>query len=66
MSKVNTINKLAKLLKCEVGYILFIVFMIALCTSWLWFPPLLASLTYGDWTCAYKECVIIKDMGDEK
>lgn len=60
MSKVNTINKLAKFLKYKVGYVLFIVFMIAVCTSWLWVPPLVASLAYGDWTCAYKECVVIK------
>lgn len=36
-----------------IGIILFI-------SIWLWLPPLLAQLNYGDWTCAYKECVVIK------
>ena len=28
---------------------------------WLWLPPLLAQLNYGDWACAYKKCVVIKE-----
>lgn len=36
-----------------IGLILFI-------SIWLWLPPLLAQLSYGDWTCAYKECVVIR------
>ena len=52
MSRVNIINKLAKFLKYEVGYILFIVFTIAVCTSWLWVPPLVAR------RLAYEERVL--------
>ncbi len=36
-----------------IGIILFI-------SIWVWLPPLLAQLNYGDWTCAYKKCVVIK------
>ncbi len=42
----------------------FICFILAILTIWLWLPPVWANLAYGDWTCAYKECVVIK--GDEK
>ena len=64
MSKVNTINKFAKLLRNRVSSVLLYIFLVALVTSWLWLPPLWATLAYGDWTCAYKECVVVK--GDEE
>lgn len=64
MSRVNTINRLAKWLKNDAFEVLVFIFLIALVTSWLWFPPLWANLTYGDWTCAYKECVVIKEVPD--
>lgn len=35
--------------------------LIAFSSIWLWLPPLLAQVNYGDWTCAYKKCVIIKE-----
>ena len=34
--------------------------IILLISIWLWLPPLLAQINYGDWTCAYKKCVVIK------
>lgn len=64
MSEINTINKLAKLLRNRVFKVLFLLFFVALVTSWLWLPPLYATLAYGDWTCAYKKCVVVK--GDEQ
>lgn len=30
----------------------FICIIIAIFTSWLWVPPLVATLTYGEWSTA--------------
>lgn len=45
----------------DIKYCVFVCIIVAIFTSWLWVPPLVAALTYGDWTCAYKECVVIKE-----
>ena len=42
------------------GYILLVVAFMLFITSWLWLPPLSAQLSYGDWSCAYKKCVVVK------
>ena len=43
------------------GYILLVVAFMLFLTSWLWLPPLSAQLAYGDWSCAYKKCVVVKE-----
>ena len=43
------------------GYILLVVTFMLFLTSWLWLPPLSAQLAYGDWSCAYKKCVVVKE-----
>lgn len=43
------------------GYILLAVAFMLFLTSWLWLPPLSAQLAYGDWSCAYKKCVVVKE-----
>ena len=43
------------------GYILLVVAFMLFLTSWLWLPPLSAQLSYGDWSCAYKKCVVVKE-----
>ena len=43
------------------GYILFVIAFMLFLTSWLWLPPLCAQLSYGDWSCAYKKCVVVKE-----
>lgn len=40
--------------------------LILVISIWLWLPPLLAQLTYSDWTCAYKKCVVIKEQDNAK
>lgn len=45
----------------DLGYILLAVAFTLFITSWLWLPPLSAQLSYGDWSCAYKKCVVVKE-----
>ena len=45
----------------NIVYILFVIAFILFLTSWLWLPPLSAQLAYGDWSCAYKKCVVVKE-----
>ena len=45
----------------NIGHILFVIAFLLFMTSWLWLPPLSAQLAYGDWSCAYKKCVIVKE-----
>ena len=46
-------------MKDKIIGVLTIVTILAIITSWIWLPPTVAQLTYGDWTCAYKKCVVI-------
>lgn len=46
-----------KNIKDWLGLLVLVLFI----SVWLWLPPLLAQLNYGDWTCAYKKCVVIKE-----
>ena len=43
------------------GHILLVVAFMLFLTSWLWLPPLWSQLAYGDWSCAYKKCVVVKE-----
>ena len=45
----------------NIGHILFVIVFLLFMTSWLWLPPLSAQLAYGDWSCAYKKCVVVKE-----
>lgn len=45
----------------NIGSILFIIAFLLFITSWLWLPPLWSQLAYGDWSCAYKKCVVVKE-----
>ena len=45
----------------NIGYILLLVVFLLFITIWLWLPPLWSQLAYGDWSCAYKKCVVVKD-----
>lgn len=45
----------------NIGYILLAIAFLLFLTSWLWLPPLSAQLAYGDWSCAYKKCVVVKE-----
>ena len=45
----------------NIGYILLAIAFLVFITSWLWLPPLWAQLSYGDWSCAYKRCVVVKE-----
>ena len=45
----------------NIGYILLLVAFLLFITSWLWLPPLCSQLAYGDWSCAYKKCVVVKE-----
>lgn len=40
---------------------LLLIGAIVLLSSVLWGRLLLAQLSYGDFTCAYKKCVVIKE-----
>lgn len=40
--------------------ILIIILVIVLASSFIWVPIVAAQLSYNDWTCAFKECVIVK------
>ena len=46
----------------DIRFWVFIQIIIAIFIILLWVPPLVATLTYGDWTCAYRECIV---MGGE-
>ena len=46
---------------CNIGHILFVIVFLLFMTSWIWLPPLSAQLAYGDWSCAYKKCVVVKE-----
>lgn len=52
-------------MKDEIVEVLIIIALVAVITSWIWLPPTVAQLTYGDWTCAYKKCVVIIN-GDDR
>lgn len=45
----------------NIGYILLAIAFLLFMTSWIWLPPLSAQLAYGDWSCAYKKCVVVKE-----
>lgn len=45
----------------SIGYALLVIAFLIFITSWLWLPPLSAQLAYGDWSCAYKKCVVVKE-----
>lgn len=45
----------------NIGYILLVIAFLLFITSWLWLPPLWGQLAYGDWSCAYKKCVVVKE-----
>lgn len=45
----------------DIGCILLVIAFLIFITSWLWLPPIWAQLSYGDWSCAYKKCVVIKE-----
>lgn len=45
----------------DFGEIIIIILVIAVATSFIWLPILIAQLSYGDWTCAIKYCVVLKD-----
>lgn len=45
----------------NIGDILLLGAFLIFITSWLWLPPLCSQLAYGDWSCAYKKCVIVKE-----
>lgn len=45
----------------NIGYISLVIAFLIFITSWLWLPPLWAQLAYGDWSCAYKKCVVVKE-----
>lgn len=45
----------------NIGDILLLVVFLLFVTSWLWLPPLCSQLAYGDWSCAYKKCVVVKE-----
>lgn len=38
---------------------LVLLALVMFISIWLWLPPLLAQINYGDWTCAYKKCVVV-------
>lgn len=46
---------------CNIGDTLLAIALLLFLTSWLWLPPLWAQLSYGDWSCAYKKCVVVKE-----
>lgn len=46
----------------NIGYILLAIAFLLFIASWLWLPPLWAQLAYGDWSCAYKKCVVVKEL----
>ena len=50
-----------KTVLCNIGDKLLVIALLLLITSWLWLPPLSAQLAYGDWSCAYKKCVVVKE-----
>ena len=45
----------------NIGHSLLVIAFLLFLTSWLWLPPLSAQLAYGDWSCAYKKCVVVKE-----
>ena len=45
----------------NIGHSLLVIAFLLFLTSWLWLPPLWAQLSYGDWSCAYKKCVVVKE-----
>ena len=53
-----------KTVLCNIGDKLLVIALLLLITSWLWLPPLCAQLSYGDWSCAYKKCVVLRRNND--
>ena len=46
------------------GVLVYVSFVLAFALPILLVSAIINQITYGDWTCAFKECIVVKGGGE--